>query len=1255
MRTRFGLLLTALLLVPTAASAQDAPVDAKTVLGTEATALHGVAFRPGLNVVYGADAAAGTVYRWDALLDAADLSSTASSFSFGASGDVQGLAWDSVRHQLYVLQGADLVVYDASGVVMEQFQPFDGDALSDVTVDANGSVYVADTTGAVRVFDRTDAASAGLERFKVLTAGSMLHFHGLDLDPLLDRLWGTESEGTLLRRYDGAMQALDGATLSPAVNIAPANGRTDLQGLAFDEVSRLMYIATHGQYIQVYDAEGVFIEEFSVPLYTRGVAAHDNLIWTMQDDRIVTRWERTGLGSYNNLGTFTVTNPTSGSAPTIDYDPHRDLLWANYWAGEGWAVYDATSGTLLDSYSAIATGEGVGHSAGFGAGLVLEGTETMPTDRMKFFKPTSGSTWTETAEWDLPGAWAAPSIAYDADRDYVWATHFNGGSPDDLYGLDPSSGAVIQQSPVDAGAWGHGLDYADGQLILATETLAVDGARIFDFETDSDGDGWADSADNCPNDANFDQANFDGDSEGDVCDADDDNDLDPDVTDCADFDDTIFTGATELCDTIDSDCDGSLVDEFDDFDGDLDPDCTDPDDDNDLDLDDDDCDDFDASIYTDAPELCDAIDSDCDGSLVDEFANFDGDDEPDCIDDDDDNDGFDSSLDCNDFDAAIYPTAPELCDGIDSDCDGSLVDEFDDFDGDDEPDCTDTDDDNDGLSDDDEATAGSDPLNPDSDGDGIGDAIEVGDPTDPTDTDDDGLADFEDDDDDGDGILTSDEGVFDPDGDTIPNYLDEDSDGDGFEDGYEGDGDADSDGTPNYLDTDADGENDSDDIDGDGDADLDGIPDFLDIDDTDGPDADPDGDGLSNAEEAVLGTDPQDADSDGDGLDDGAEVGADLANPVDSDGDTTIDALDPDDDGDGIGTLDENTVDADLDGEPDADADEDGTDNYLDDDSDDDGLTDLDEGDGDFDEDGIPNYVDTDADGDGIDDIDEGDVDTDGDGAIDAYDLDSDGDGFTDEEEGGGDLDGDGIPNFQDLDVDGDGIDDAIEGDGDLDSDGIPNWLDPDDADGPDADPDGDGLSNIEESDYGTDAYDADSDDDGLEDGEEVFETETDPTDPDSDGDGLDDGTEVLDEGTDPNNPDTDGDGLTDGDEVDVHETNPLSPDTDEDGMDDGTEVEVGADPHDQDTDGDGILDGPDGLGDDDEDGIINVLDPTDDSGTTNDDDDDIVLDDDDIVTGGAGPDCGCAGSSIAAEAPASAGWLGLTLLAGLLVRRRRD
>jgi len=48
---------------------------------------------------------------------------------------------------------------------------------------------------------------------------------------------------------------------------------------------------------------------------------------------------------------------------------------------------------------------------------------------------------------------------------------------------------------------------------------------------DADNDGIADNADNCPTIANANQANNDGDSQGDVCDADDDNDGVVDVTD----------------------------------------------------------------------------------------------------------------------------------------------------------------------------------------------------------------------------------------------------------------------------------------------------------------------------------------------------------------------------------------------------------------------------------------------------------------------------------------------------------------------------------------------------------------------------------------------------------------------------------------------------------------------------------------------------------------------------------------------------
>lgn len=41
---------------------------------------------------------------------------------------------------------------------------------------------------------------------------------------------------------------------------------------------------------------------------------------------------------------------------------------------------------------------------------------------------------------------------------------------------------------------------------------------------------------------------------------------------------------------------------------------------------------------------------------------------------DQDGDGFDDTVDCNDLDASVFPGAPELCDGVDNDCDGVIDD-----------------------------------------------------------------------------------------------------------------------------------------------------------------------------------------------------------------------------------------------------------------------------------------------------------------------------------------------------------------------------------------------------------------------------------------------------------------------------------------------------------------------------------------------------------------------------------------------------
>jgi hypothetical protein len=226
-----------------------------------------------------------------------------------------------------------------------------------------------------------------------------------------------------------------------------------------------------------------------------------------------------------------------------------------------------------------------------------------------------------------------------------------------------------------------------------------------------------------------------------------------------------------------------------------------------------------------------------------------------------------------------------------------------DTDGDGTPDYLDTDSDNDGISDADEA-GDDDPLTLpwDTDGDGIkdfrdldsdGNCIADAD-EDTDDKDGDGFLPWVDLDDDGDGIKDTIEigdacAMIDSDGDGKADFVDRDSDGDGVGDQYEAGTssyedeprDTDHDGTPDYLDQDSDGDGftDTDESGGGGpgtaprDTDGDGIYDFA--------DTDADGDGITDATEESEGLDPYDADTDGDGYTDGAEETAGT-DPLDS-------------------------------------------------------------------------------------------------------------------------------------------------------------------------------------------------------------------------------------------------------------------------------------------------------------------------------------------------------------------------------------
>ncbi|MCB9674732.1 MAG: putative metal-binding motif-containing protein [Alphaproteobacteria bacterium] len=422
--------------------------------------------------------------------------------------------------------------------------------------------------------------------------------------------------------------------------------------------------------------------------------------------------------------------------------------------------------------------------------------------------------------------------------------------------------------------------------------------------------------------------------------------------DCNDSQPLAWTGATEVCDGVDNDCDGSADGAdatgatawYPDLDGDLYGSgtplflCAQPAGHR---ANDTDCDDADNSVHPTAPEQCDGVDNDCNGVADDGVANQDW--FPDA-----DQDGYGDATgvpvtdclrpvgysavptDCDDTTALVNPGVVDVCDGIDANCSGDEDDAVDRV-----------------------------PYFPDLDGDtwGAAGAVQLACEAGP------GLADRVGDCDD------AASGVN-PDATEVCDGIDNDCDG--LADQFA------TDQVLAYYDADGDGFGDATHADAfcPGAAPAGWLADSTDCDDA-APQVNPgadevcdsvdnDCDGLLDAEDpdAVLTAWYRDADGDGAGDPEsepelgceqpGTYVGntddCDDTDPevqaceppppevVDTDGDGIpdpydADPQDPDDDGDGIPTADEGTLDPDGDGIP----------SYLDDDSDGDGILDADE------------------------------------------------------------------------------------------------------------------------------------------------------------------------------------------------------------------------------------------------------------------------------------------------------------------------
>ncbi len=345
----------------------------------------------------------------------------------------------------------------------------------------------------------------------------------------------------------------------------------------------------------------------------------------------------------------------------------------------------------------------------------------------------------------------------------------NDPEPDDLTPGDVLSQAFLSVFPASALGLAESDDLTglamgfDQDLDLVPNACDNCPAAPNAEQADTDADAVGDACDNCPGAANPGQQDADSDGAGDVCDADDDDDGHPDgVDNCPlthnpDQEDGDTDGAGDACDTCplladpgQDDADGDLVGDA----CDNCPDAANPgQQDNDTDGAGDACDaDDDEDGVHDSADNCplhaNPGQGDNDGDAAGDVC--DADDDDDFVPDEFDNCPLEPNLDQRDSERDSGPDGAPGVAGIDDDGQNGVDDDGElcplnpggfpqpipgsgDVCGDGIGDVCDADDDNDGLSDLDEAVLGTDPLRSDTDDDGFDDGVEVAAGSDPLD------------------------------------------------------------------------------------------------------------------------------------------------------------------------------------------------------------------------------------------------------------------------------------------------------------------------------------------------------------------------------------------------------------------------------------------------------------------------------------------------------------------------------------------
>ena len=411
----------------------------------------------------------------------------------------------------------------------------------------------------------------------------------------------------------------------------------------------------------------------------------------------------------------------------VDDDATDATAWYEDLDLDGWGSKVAVWDCAAPSGFVAATGDCNDGDSGVnpGAEEICDGVD-QDCDGVVDNDPIDGTSWYPDRDGDGYGDASGEVVECVAPTDFVAdATDcddsegsVNPAAVEVCDGVDEDCNGVVDDGAVDAPTWwadtdgdGYGdpddavasceplTGYVDDDTDCDDEDAAVhpDAVELCDgVDQDCDGDIDEDAKVTYPWYADVDGDGF-GDEDTVVYDCAPPTGYVGDATDCDDLEPSVYPGATEQCNGVDDNCDGSIdevivfVDWYPDTDGDgygdigaeTINDCAAP---SGYVEDGTDCDDQDAGVHPGADELCDGVDQDCDGE-VDE----------DAVDAlpwyaDDDADGYGAGepigwscdpiagavgndTDCDDTDWGVYPDAEEVCDGVDQDCDGAVDDD----------------------------------------------------------------------------------------------------------------------------------------------------------------------------------------------------------------------------------------------------------------------------------------------------------------------------------------------------------------------------------------------------------------------------------------------------------------------------------------------------------------------------------------------------------------------------------------------------